>query len=52
MSKTKRDLRFSVRGSKNGKPFELYTDTRENADRIASDFAEQGAVDVVVSETN
>jgi hypothetical protein len=52
MSDTKPQLRYAIRGSKGGKPFELYTDTRENADRIAADFTEQGAVNVEVSEAN
>jgi len=43
---------IAIRGQKNGQPFDIRVATRDDAERLAADFREQGAQDITITEAD
>lgn len=43
---------FAVRGQKSGVPFDIRLPSREEAERAAKEFGEQGATDITITVLN
>lgn len=43
---------FAVRGEKSGVPFDVRLPTKEEAERVAKEFGEQGATNITITVLN